>query len=204
MTGSHKELPMRILVIGATGTIGREVVAAVSSGNEVISASRNGAVKVDIADPASIKAMYRSIGKVDAVVCAAGNAAFKPLGQLEDQDYRFCLDNKLMGQVNVIRFGFDSVNDGGSITVTSGVLAQKPMVGSAAISLVNSGLEGFVRGAALEAPRKIRVNVVSPPWVTETLIAFKMDPKDGKPAAEVAKAYVASVRGKDTGATIAA
>ena len=195
---------MRILVIGATGTIGREVVKALSAGHEVVTASRNGTVKVDIADPASIKAMYKSVGKVDAVVCAAGNAAFKPLAQLADEDFRFCLDNKLMGQVNVVRYGLDSVNDGGSITVTSGVLAQDPMPGAAAISLVNAGLEGFVRGAALEAPRKIRVNVVSPPWVTETLIALKMDPSIGKPAAEVAKAYVKSVMGKESGATISA
>ena len=193
---------MRILVIGATGTIGRAVVSALSSGHEVLAASRNGAVKVDISDPASIKAMYRSVGKVDAVVCAAGNAVFKPFGQLTDEDYRFCLDNKLMGQVNVIRFGFEHVADGGSITVTSGVLAQNPMVGAAAISMVNAGLEGFARGAALEAPRMIRVNVVSPPWVTETLIAYKMDTKGGKPAAEVAKAYVMAVNGKESGATI--
>ena len=124
---------MRILVIGATGTIGREVVKALSAGHEVVAASRKGEVKVDISDPASIKAMYKAVGKVDAVVCAAGNAAFKPLAQLADEDFRFCLDNKLMGQVNVVRYGFDSVNDGGSITVTSGVLAQNPMPGAAAI-----------------------------------------------------------------------
>ena len=195
---------MRILVIGATGTIGREVAKALSAGHEVIAASRKGAVKVDIADPASIKAMYKAVGKVDAVVCAAGNAVFKPLAQLTDEDFRFCLDNKLMGQVNVVRFGFDYVTDGGSITVTSGVLAQQAMNGAAAISMVNAGLEGFVRGAALEAPRKIRVNVVSPPWVTETLTAYKMDPSGGTPAAQVAKAYVKSVTGKESGATIPA
>jgi NAD(P)-dependent dehydrogenase (short-subunit alcohol dehydrogenase family) len=59
---------------------------------------------------------------------------------------------------------------GGSVTVTSGVLARQPMPGGAAISMVNAGLEGFVRGAAAEAPRGVRVNAVSPPWVTETLI----------------------------------
>jgi len=88
--------------------------------------------------------------------------------------------------------------------VTSGVLAQNPLKGSGAISLVNAGLEGFVRAAALEAPRGIRVNVVSPPWVTETLIAYKMDPSGGIPAAQVAKTYVKAVEGEDTGRTLAA
>ncbi len=195
---------MRILVVGATGTIGRAVIAALSSaGNEIISASlRKTTTKVDIADPSSIQQMYRSLGKLDAVVCAAGQAKFAPLAQLSDADFRFCLDNKLMGQVNLVRFGFEHVEDGGSFTLTTGVLAQTPMRGSAAISLVNAGLEGFVRAAALEAPRNIRVNAVSPPWLTETLQALKMDISQGLPAAVVAQAYVRSVTGADTGATL--
>ena len=194
---------MRILVVGATGTIGRAVVAALSASNEVISASlRSTTVKVDIADPASIREMYRSVGRVNAVVCAAGQAKFAPLAQLSDADFRFCLDNKLMGQVNLVRFGFGHVEDGGSFTLTTGILAQAPMPGSAAISLVNAGVEGFIRAAALEAPRKIRVNAVSPPWVAETLQALKMDASQGLPATIVARAYVRSVTGTDTGSTL--
>jgi len=194
---------MRILVVGATGTIGRAVVAALSASNEVISASlRSTTVKVDIADPASIQQMYRSVGRLDAVVCAAGQAKFAPLAQLSEADFRFCLDNKLMGQVNLVRFGFQHVEDGGSFTLTTGILAQAPIPGSAAISLVNAAVEGFIRAAALEAPRKIRVNAVSPPWVTETLQALKMDTAQGLPAAVVARAYVRSVTGTDTGSTL--
>jgi len=194
---------MRILVVGASGTIGRAVVAALSAGNEIISASlRKTTIKVDIADPSSIRQMYRSLGRLDAVVCAAGQAKFAPLAQLSDADFHFCLDNKLMGQVNVVRFGFEHVADGGSFTLTTGILAQAPMPGSAAISLVNAGLEGFVRAAALEAPRNIRVNAVSPPWLTETLQALKMEISHGLPAAAVARAYVRSVTGTDTGSTL--
>lgn len=193
---------MRILIIG-TGTIGRAVVAALSAGNEIISASLHSTtVKVDIADPGSIQQMYRSVGKLDAVVCAAGQARFAPLAQLSDADFSFSLDNKLMGQVNVVRFGFEYVRDGGSFTLTAGSLAQTPMPGSAAVSLVNAGIEGFARAAALEAPRRIRVNTVSPPWVTETLQALKMDLSEGLPAAVVARAYVRSVTGTDTGSTL--
>jgi NAD(P)-dependent dehydrogenase (short-subunit alcohol dehydrogenase family) len=107
-----------------------------------------------------------------------------------------------MGQVNLVRFGMDSVADGGSFTLTSGVLAQEPMPGAAAISLVNAGLEGFARSAALDLPRKQRINVVSPPWVSETLQAMGQDPKGGLPAAVVAKAYLVTVEGKETGKVI--
>jgi len=194
---------MKILVIGATGTIGKEVVAAFSKGNEIIGVSfKSTPITVDISNIDSIKKMYASAGKVDAVISAAGNARFKPLDQLTDDDFLFSIQNKLMGQVNLVRYGWDHVNDGGSFTLTSGVLAQKPMQGSGAVSLVNAGLEGFARAAANEAPRGIRVNVVSPPWVTETLIAYGMDPSGGMPAREVARAYVDAVTGNGNGQTL--
>lgn len=193
---------MRILIVGATGTIGRAIVAALAAGNEVVAASRKSTLSVDISDPGSIQAMYRRAGRLDAVVCAAGQAKFAPLGKLTDVDFRFCFDNKLMGQVNLVRFGLDQVADGGSFTLTSGILARSPTPGSAAISLVNAGLEGFARAAALEATRGIRVNVVSPPWVRETLLGLKMDPSQGLPADVVARSYVRSVTGTETGLTL--
>jgi NAD(P)-dependent dehydrogenase (short-subunit alcohol dehydrogenase family) len=194
---------MRILIVGAKGTIGSEVVKALSANNEIVEASRSQtAVKVDIRDVASIRAMYQKVGKVDAVVSAAGSGAWKPLTQLTDEDFEVSLHYKLMGQVNLIRYGFDHVSDHGSITVTSGVLSRDPMQGSAAISLVNAGLEGFVRAAAMEAPRRIRVNVVSPPWVTETLEQMKMEGVPGLPAARVARAYALAVNGAQSGQVI--
>lgn len=194
---------MKVILIGATGTIGKAVAAALAGTHEVIPVSRShGDCHVDLGDPASIREMYRTIGRADAVISAAGLAKFAPLAELSDDDFRFCLDNKLMGQVNLVRYGFEHVTDGGSVTLTSGVLSQKPMPGSGAISLVNAGLEGFVRAAALEAPRWIRVNAVSPGWVTETLIAYGMDPAGGTPAAEVARAYVKVLKGTATGEVV--
>jgi NAD(P)-dependent dehydrogenase (short-subunit alcohol dehydrogenase family) len=195
---------MRILLIGATGTIGKAIAAALGRRHEVLLASRQRApLHVDVADPGSIHGLYAKVGKVDAVISAAGQARFKPLDDLSDADFRFSLDNKLMGQVNLVRYGLGAVADNGSITTTSGVLAQRPSRGSGAISLVNAGLEGFVRAAALEAPRGIRINVVSPPWVTETLQALGMPLQGGLPAATVAQAYVRSVEGTETGRVIA-
>lgn len=194
---------MRVLVVGANGTIGQAVVRALASRHEVIRASRSKSeVKVDLTDPGSIRAMYRAIGRVDAVVCAAGEGTFKPLAQLTDEDFRFTLSSKLMGQVNLVRYGVDHVNDRGSFTLTTGVLFEQPAAGSGALALVNGGLIGFVRAAALELPRGIRINDCCPGWVAETLTAMGMDPKNGTPADVVAKDYVTSVEGTATGRSL--
>lgn len=193
---------MKIVVIGSTGTIGREIVKALASAHEVIGVSRGGEMGADIRRVDSIRAMYDRVGVVDAVICAAGSGAWKPLAGLSDDDFQMSLQYKLMGQVNVIRYGFPAVADGGSIMVTSGILARSPMAGSAAISLVNAGLEGFVRAAAAEAPRDIRVNVISPPWVSETLTEMGMDPSHGLSAARVAEAYVETLNGTANGQII--
>jgi NAD(P)-dependent dehydrogenase (short-subunit alcohol dehydrogenase family) len=194
---------MRILVVGAKGTIGSAVVKALAAGNEIIEASRSHtAVKVDIREPQSIQAMYKRVGKVDAIVSAAGSGAWKPLAELTDDDFGMSLAYKLMGQVNLARYGFDYVSDGGSLTLTSGILSRDPMPGGAAISMVNAALDGFVRGSSIEAPRGIRVNVVSPPWVNETLEEMGMKGIPGLPAAVVARAYALSVNGGMTGQVI--
>ena len=193
---------MKIVVIGSTGTIGAAVVTALSAKHEVIGVHRKSTPPVDLEQPLTIAALFARVGKVDAVVSVAGTGAWKPLAQLTDADFAMSLASKLMGQVNLIRAAFDHVVDGGSITVTTGMLAQHAMPGAAAISMINAGLEGFVRGAALEAPRGIRVNAVSPPWVRETMIAMKMDGAQGQPAAEVAKAYLAVVEGQQTGLAV--
>lgn len=195
---------MRILIIGATGTIGSEVTKALQERHDVVAASRHSGIHVDIADPKSIRAMYLEAGAVDAVVSVAGDAAFAPLAQLGDADFERSLTSKLMGQVNLVRHGLSVLRDGGSFTLTSGVLAQNPMPGSAAISLVNAGIEGFVRAAALELERGMRINAVSPGWVAETLSAMGQDPSGGTPAKDVAKSYVQSVEGNANGTVITA
>jgi len=166
---------MKILVIGATGTIGSAVVAALAARkHDVVAASRSGEVRVDIDDAASVRALFEHLRALDAVVCCAGNAAFKPLAALGDEDFALSLRSKLMGQVNVTRAALGTLRERGSLTLTSGVLAQQPMAGSAAVSLVNAGIEGFARASG------------------------------GLPAAEVARAYVAAVEGQERGQVIAA
>lgn len=194
---------MNVLVVGGTGTIGSAVVDDLSEQHDVtVAGHTSGDVQVDLADPDSIDRLYDAVGPLDAVVSCAGEAAFGALDELEDDDFALSVSNKLMGQVNLVRRGLDAVRDGGVFTLTSGVLSQEPMPGSAAISLVNAGVEGFVRAAALEMPREVRVNVVSPPWVEETLDAMGEDFAPSLPAATVAGAYRKSLEGAMTGRTI--
>jgi NAD(P)-dependent dehydrogenase (short-subunit alcohol dehydrogenase family) len=194
---------MKIVVVGAAGTIGAAVTAALEANkHEVIRASRKLAPRIDISDPQSIRRLFAEVKDLDGVVSCAGDARFAPLDKLTDEDFLFSVNNKLMGQVNLIRAALPVIRDNGSITVTSGVLAKYPMIGSGAVSLVNAGLEGFTRVAALEATRGVRVNVVSPGWVKETMVKFGMDPTPGKAAVDVARAYVEAVQGSMNGDTI--
>lgn len=194
---------MRVIVVGATGTIGKAVVRLLSQEHEVVRvASKSGDYRVDMADKESIVRLFQEVGSFDSLISAAGVARFNPLSELTDEDFEVGLRGKLMGQVNLVRVGLDYIRDNGSFTLTSGVLSHQPMPGSASISMVNAGLEGFVRAAALELPRGLRISVVSPPWVKETLEALGMDSSGGIPAEKVAQAYRASISGTRTGIVI--
>ena len=141
---------MKIIVIGATGTIGREVVKALSADHEVVRiALKDADIVADITSKASIESMYRHVGPFDAVASPAGYAKFGMLDELTDEDYLMGLTNKLMGQVNLVRIGRNYINDNGSFTLTSGVLSQEPMPGSTSLSMVNAAIEGFVRAGGI-------------------------------------------------------
>ncbi|MDT0320125.1 short chain dehydrogenase [Streptomyces millisiae] len=192
---------MRILVIGAGGTIGRAVVAELTgAGHEVVRASRSAPpeTRVDIADPDSVAALLDRVGELDAVVCCAASGALVRLDEGEDAEYLTGLDGKLLGQVRLVRRALPRLRDGGSITLTSGAFAE-PTPGGSFAALVNAGLEAFVAATAVEPLRGARINAVSPGWVSETLEALGMDPSAGTPAREVARAYLTAVTGGDRG-----
>jgi len=194
---------MRVIVVGATGTIGKAVAKLLALEHEVVKvASRSGDYRVDMTRNDSIVKLFQEVGPFDALVSAAGVARFGPLSELSDEDFQLGICGKLMGQVNLVRIGLKYINENGSFTLTSGILSHQPVPGSASISMVNAGLEGFVRAAALEMPRGIRINVVSPPWVKETLEALGMDTSSGMHAERVAQAYRASIGGTRSGTVI--
>ena len=193
---------MKILVVGASGLIGSGVAKALSGDHEVIGASRSGDVTVDLRDPASIAAMYDKVGTVDAVISCAGHVSFKPLAELTREDYLHSIEDKVMGQVELVSQGLSRVTDGGSFTLTTGVLAREPILTGSAAALANGALESFVMGAAIEMPRGIRINCVSPTVLVEATGFHPYFP--GWPQvtlAQVSSAYVKSVQGWSTGQT---
>ncbi|MFE0421223.1 short chain dehydrogenase [Streptomyces sp. NPDC058953] len=193
---------MKVLVIGATGTIGTAVADALTTaGHEVVRASRGGVVKVDLAEPGTIDAVFDEVGEVDAVVCCAASGPLVELGSGTDEEFAEGARAKLFGQVALARRAAGRLRDGGSITLTGGTFVE-PLAQGSLGALVNSGLEGFVRNAAAELPRGLRINVVAPGWIRETLDALGMDGSGGTPASEVARAYVEAVEGAEQGRTI--
>ncbi|WP_069165262.1 short chain dehydrogenase [Nocardia altamirensis] len=189
---------MKVLVIGASGTLGGAVAEALADSHEVVRAARSGPVRVDLADMDSLDALFAEVTGLDAVVCCAASGPLVDLQQVSDVEFAAGLHDKLLGQVALARRAIHSLRDGGSITLTAGTFAS-PLAGGSLGALVNSGLEGFVRNAAAELPRGLRINAVSPGWISETLVKLGMDESGGTSAADVAKTYVAAVEGVSQG-----
>lgn len=154
---------MKIIVIGAGGAVGRCAVQALAPRHEIIRAGRSGGdLRVDLEDIDSIRAMYRETGRVDAVISAVGHGHFGPVGEMNGEQFMLGIRHKTLPQVNLVLEGLEHVNDGGSFTLTSGVLNRDPIRGGAAAAAANGALDGFVLGASVEMPRGIRINCVSP------------------------------------------
>ncbi|MER0485035.1 short chain dehydrogenase [Streptomyces sp. Edi2] len=192
---------MKVLVVGATGTIGSAVVSALEASHQVVKASRSGPVKADLADPSSLDALFAGVSDLDAVVCCAAGGPLVDLESVSDEEIAAGVRGKLLGQVALARRAVRHLPEGGSITLTGGTFSA-PLEGGSLGALINAGLEGFVRNAADELPRRLRINLVSPGWIKETLESMGMDGDDGTPVREVARAYVAAVEGAAQGQTI--
>lgn len=194
---------MKIVVVGATGTLGSAVVRILEENHTIIKVGNSrGDINVDLASSESIKKMFKKTGDFDALVSAAGNAKFGKLIDLSEEDYLLGLQHKLMGQVKLYLIGRNHINDNGSFTLTSGALSSSPMPGSTSISMVNGGLNSFVMAAALEAERGVRINAVSPGWVKETMETMGMDSSSGTPSETVALAYKESLLSSRNGEII--
>jgi NAD(P)-dependent dehydrogenase (short-subunit alcohol dehydrogenase family) len=166
---------MKVLIIGASGTVGGAAMRELQSDTEVITANySSGDFQVDIADEESIEELFKKTGKLDAViVTAARGVVFKPVTEMTKADYSDSLQQKLLGQITVALKAQNALNDGGSITLTTGCFGHDFVKHGSAASLINNGIEGFVKAAALEMPRGIRINVLSPALLEEAVKTYE-------------------------------
>lgn len=194
---------MKVLLIGAAGTLGssvREVL--LERGHDVVSASRNDPDnKVDITDHGSIGKLFERVGTVDAVASAAGSVPWRPFVELGHQDVLDGLVGKVFSQVELVRQGLARVTDGGSFTLITGITSTDPIRTGTVAAAANGAVESFVRAAAIELPRGIRVNAVRPSVFTESLDHYGnlFAGFDPVPVRRAANAYVRSIEGGQTG-----
>ncbi|MEJ2598520.1 MAG: short chain dehydrogenase [Anaerolineales bacterium] len=195
---------MKVVVVGATGLIGKAVTDLLSEkGHEIVRASRHSQPGVDITDPASIGAFYKAIGKVDAIISAsAGTSSYATVSELTDEGIDQDLKSKLMGQVNLVRQGLSKVRTGGVFILTGGIFAYNPWPKSSVIAMVNLGLQGFARGAALDLKDTHRIVVIHPPAVREWAIKMGMDGAPWPVAATVAETYLEALEGSVSGQAV--
>lgn len=197
---------MKVVVVGANGDMGKAVCEELAARHEVIRAGRSsGDVIVDMSDPASVAEMYDQVGQVDAVVSTAGDSHFAPLAEHTRDTYMIGLTQKVMGQINLVLGGLDKLADGGSFTLTSGVLDHDPVRRGTGPATANGALAGFVVSSAIEMPRGLRINVVSPGLLDVSAKRYEgwFPGHDPVPASKVARlGFAKSVEGAITGQVI--
>lgn len=195
---------MKIIVIGATGTIGQAVVKELSARHEVIGVShenKSSQYQVDIVSAASIEKFYEQVGEFDALIATTGKVHFGPLSSMTAKEYGVGLENKLMGQINLVLLGLKHIKPAGSFTLTSGVLSHDPIKFGSSAAMVNGAIDAFVKSASIEMPHHIRINAVSPTVLTESMDKYQdyFRGFESVSASRVALAYSKSVEGAQTG-----
>ncbi len=196
---------MKILIIGGNGTIGKKVSSYFKSKHEVLIGGRSGGdIQIDIANSDSIENAFKEIGRLDAIICIAGEAKWDKFENLTEEDYYIGFRSKLMGQVNLVRIGRKYLNNKGSITLSTGILADDPVGKTASAAMVNGAIHSFVKAVNLEMENEIRVNVVSLGMVEDAYEKYKDYFPGHNPVSmeKAINAYVRSVEGKGRGEII--
>lgn len=196
---------MKIILVGANGAVGQTAVNAFGNRHEIIAVGRtSGDIQIDIEDLDSVRSMYQQVGKVDAVVSAVGHGHFGAVADMSSEQFMKGINHKVLPQVNLVLLGIEHMNDGGSFTLISGVLNRDPISGGSCAAAANGAIDGFVTAAAVDMPRGIRINAVSP-----GLLQVSVDRYDGffpghEPVSSerVGLAFCKSVEGAITGQVI--
>lgn len=196
---------MRILVVGGEGTVGQAAISDLRKRHEIVSAGRNsGQHRVDVMDEASVVALFKACGAIEAVIVTTGHGHFGPVAEMTPSQYRKGIDDKLMGQINVALTAIRQVKDGGSITLTSGVTNRDHIRNGANAASVNGAIDEFVRAAAIEMPRGLRINSVSPGLLEASVKKYEgfFPGHAPVPAERVGLAYTKAVEGALNGQII--
>lgn len=195
---------MKIIIIGASGTIGKKVTEAFQGKHDIITAgSKSGDFQLDITAPESIEKFYEKVGGFDALVSTTGSGHFGPLTSTTPADFKKGIESKLLGQVNLVLIGQHFINAKGSFTLTSGILSEDPVINGANLGTINGGLNAFVLAASIELEKGVRINAISPGVVEDSPGYFEYFPGHEPVAMDkVVNAYVKSVLGAITGQVI--
>lgn len=196
---------MKLLIIGGNGTIGKKVTEYFKSKHEVLIGGRtNAEVLIDISESSSIESALKQIGKLDSIICIAGEAKWDKFENLTEEDYYIGLRSKLMGQVNLVRIGRKHLNAKGSITLSTGILADDPVEKTTSAAMVNGAIHSFVKAVNLEIENEIRVNVVSLGMVEDAYEKYRdyFPGHNPVPMKKAVNAYKRSVEGKGRGLII--
>lgn len=170
---------MKIIIVGASGTMGKHLTSVFQKDHQVITAASKGCdIQVDITSPISIEDMYKQVGAFDALISTAGPTFVGPWAKLTDKEFRKGVDGKMMGQINLVLIGQHYINSKGSFTLITGALTHEPQLNFANASAANGAVEGFVRAAAIELGNGIRINAVSPTVIENSPQYFPFFPGD--------------------------
>jgi len=170
---------MKIIIVGATGTMGKHLTGAFEKEHEVIkAASKGGDIQVDITSAGSIENMYNQAGPFDALISTAGPTYVGPWKKMTEKDFKKGIDGKMMGQINLVLIGQHYINPRGSFSLITGALTHDPQKNFANASAANGAVEAFVRAAAIELENGIRINAVSPTVIENSPHYFPFFPGD--------------------------
>lgn len=198
-------MAMKIIIIGATGTIGRHVSKELEKRHEIVRVgSKSGDIQMDMTSSESVWSLFKKVGAFDALVCTAGHGHFGPFDEMSEEDFYKGIRSKMMGQINLVMIGKDFINEQGSFTLTSGILYKDPVKGGVGLSFVNGALHSFVIGASIELRKEVRINVVSPGLVEDSYDELGKYFPGHEPVEmlRVVQGYVKSVEGAATGKVI--
>jgi NAD(P)-dependent dehydrogenase (short-subunit alcohol dehydrogenase family) len=160
---------MKIIIVGATGTMGQYLSTVFEKDHEIIRvASKGGDIQTDITSVESIESLFKQIGEFDALISTAGPTYVGPWSKLDDAAFRKGVEGKMMGQINLVLTGQHYINPKGSFTLITGALTDEPQKNFANASAANGAIEGFVRAAAIELNKGIRINAISPTVIEDS------------------------------------